>query len=183
MLSDTVGFVRDIPHHLVASFHATLEEALTADLLLHVVDASSSMADLQIQAVEKVLAQLHCPDKATILVLNKADKAADDAMLHQLQRLKADTVTLSAKSGVGVEKLVEAVKDELRKQHRIVELEVDPGDSELIRWLSAHGKIMDQTSRDDRYVMKIAMTSHRYDQLHKLRPGIAELSPAPLRCE
>jgi GTPase len=183
MLSDTVGFVRDIPHHLVASFHATLEEALTADLLLHVVDASSPVADLQIQAVEKVLAQLHCPDKATILVLNKADKADDDASLNRLRRLKADTVTLSARNGVGVDKLVEAVKDEIRKQHRIVEIEVDPADNELISWLSAHGKIMDQTSRDDRYVMKVAMTSHRHDQLHKLRPGIAELLATPLRCQ
>jgi GTP-binding protein HflX len=179
MLSDTVGFVRDIPHHLVASFHATLEEALSADLLLHVVDASSPVADLQIEAVEKVLASLKCQDKATILVLNKVDQVTDDASLHLLQRLKANTVSLSAKNGIGVDKLVEAVKDEIRRQHRVVQLEVDPADSELISWLSAHAKIMDQTSYDDRYVMKIAMTNHRYDQLHKLRPGITERLPTP----
>jgi GTP-binding protein HflX len=177
MLSDTVGFVRDIPHHLVASFHATLEEAVGADLLLHVVDASSAVADQQILAVEKVLAELGLQEKAMVQVLNKVDKVADEASLHLLQRLKGNTVSLSARNGVGVDKLVEAVKDEIRKQHRVVEFEVDPGDGELIGWLAAHGKIMDQTSRDDKYVMKIAMTNHRYEQLHRFRPGILELVP------
>ncbi len=177
MLSDTVGFVRDIPHHLVASFHATLEEAVSADLLLHVVDASSFVADHQIQAVEKVLAELGLQEKSMVLVLNKVDQVADEASLLLLQRRKANTVSLSAKNGVGVDKLVEAVKDEIRKQHRVVELEIDPGDGELIAWLAAHGKIMDQTFRDDKYVMKIAMTNHRYEQMHRLRPGILELAP------
>jgi GTPase len=172
MLSDTVGFVRDIPHHLVASFQATLEEAVTADLLLHVVDASSPMAGQQIQAVEKVLSELGMQDKPLVLVLNKVDKVTDEASLHLLQRLKANTVSLSARSGVGVDKLVEAVKDEIRKQHRVVELDVDPGDGELIGWLAAHGKIMDQTSRDDKYVMKVAMTNHRYEQLQRFRPNL-----------
>jgi len=178
MLSDTVGFVRDIPHHLVASFHATLEEAVTADLLLHVVDASSPAAERQIRAVEAVLAQLECQDKPAILVLNKVDQVGDSAWLDQLRRIKANTVSLSARSGIGVEKLVEAVKDEIRKQHRVVAFEVDPADNELIGWLSAHGKIMDQTSRDGTYVMKIAMTNHRYQQLRRLRPGILELVSA-----
>ncbi len=180
MLSDTVGFVRDIPHHLVGSFHATLEEAVTADLLLHVVDASSPAAERQIRAVETVLVQLECQDKPTILVLNKVDQVSESAALDLLRRIKANMVSLSARNGVGVDKLVEAVKDEIRRQHRVVQIEVDPADSELISWLSAHGKIMDQTSLDSRYVMKIAMTNHRYEQLHKLRPGIAELLPAAL---
>jgi GTP-binding protein HflX len=178
MLSDTVGFVRDIPHHLVASFHATLEEAVTADLLLHVVDASAPAAEWQIQAVEKVLVQLQCQDKPTILVLNKVDQVGEPGSLHVLRRIKTNSVSLSARNGVGVDKLVEAVKDEIRKRHRVVAFEVDPGDNELISWLSAHGKIMDQTSRDGRYVMKIAMTNHRYQQLHRLRPGILELVSA-----
>jgi GTP-binding protein HflX len=75
MLSDTVGFIRKLPHHLVASFHATLEEALEADLLLHVADTSSSMTEAQIDAVAEVLGEIGCADKPTLLVLNKVDAA------------------------------------------------------------------------------------------------------------
>lgn len=175
MLSDTVGFVRDIPHHLVASFHATLEEAVNADLLLHVVDASSPTAQQQIEAVEKVLAQLGCQDKSTLLVLNKMDRAADASSLHVLQHLKSNSVSVSARTGVGMEKLVEAVKDEIRKQHRVLELEIDPADGEVISWLAAHSKIMDQSHRDGKYTMKVALTAYRYEQLGRLRPGLLEV--------
>lgn len=177
MLSDTVGFVRDIPHHLVASFHATLEEALNADLLLHVVDASSPVAEQQISAVEKVLEQLGCKDKSLLLALNKIDKATDEAALHQLRHLKSNSVSVSAKSGIGVDKLVEAVKDEIRRQHRVVELEIDPSDQEVIGWLATHSKIMDQVGKDAKYVMKVALTAHRYEQLLRLRPGFAAQAP------
>ena len=74
LLSDTVGFIRDLPHHLVASFKATLEEARQARLLLHVVDASSPQAEEQIKAVNEVLKELGCDDKPTLLVLNKIDQ-------------------------------------------------------------------------------------------------------------
>ncbi len=174
MLSDTVGFVRDIPHHLVASFHATLEEAVNADLLLHVVDAASPVADQQVAAVGTVLDQLGCKDKPSLVLLNKIDHA-DPALLRLLQHVNPNTISLSARTGVGVDKLVEAVKDEIRKQHRVVEIAADPGDHELISWLSAHSKIMDQKARDGKYIVKIAMTNHRYEQLHKLRPGIGDL--------
>src|SRR4029077_6295742 len=77
LLSDTVGFIRDLPHHLVASFKATLAEARNAKLLLHVVDASSPQAEDHIRAVNEVLKELECDQKATILVLNKIDLVAD----------------------------------------------------------------------------------------------------------
>ena len=75
LLSDTVGFIRKLPHHLVASFHATLEEALEADLLLHVADASNPTTEAQIDAVADVLGQIGCADNPTLLVLNKVDAA------------------------------------------------------------------------------------------------------------
>src|SRR5947209_8444874 len=74
LLSDTVGFIRDLPHHLVASFKATLEETRQARLLLHVVDASNPQAEEHIRAVNGVLKELGCGDKATLLVLNKLDR-------------------------------------------------------------------------------------------------------------
>src|SRR5437588_6330060 len=77
LLSDTVGFIRELPHHLIASFKATLEETRQARLLLHVVDASNPQAEEQIKAVNKVLADLGCGDKPTLLVLNKVDRISD----------------------------------------------------------------------------------------------------------
>ena len=85
LLSDTVGFIRDLPHHLVASFKATLEEAHQARLLLHVVDASNPHAEVQIAAVNAVLKELDCLDKPTLMVLNKIDAAPDPSFLHVLQ--------------------------------------------------------------------------------------------------
>ena len=85
LLSDTVGFIRDLPHHLVASFKATLEEARQARLLLHVVDASNPHAEEQIMAVNKVLKELGCGDKPTLLVLNKADRVPDLSFLQVLR--------------------------------------------------------------------------------------------------
>src|SRR5262249_22720291 len=79
LLSDTVGFIRELPHHLIASFKATLEETRQARLLLHVVDASSPMAEEQIKAVFSVLKELGCADKPTLLVLNKVDRMPDQS--------------------------------------------------------------------------------------------------------
>src|SRR5438034_9141868 len=84
LLSDTVGFIRDLPHHLVASFKATLEEARQATLLLHVVDASNPHAEEQIQAVARVLKELEVHNKPTLLVLNKVDRVADTSYLDVL---------------------------------------------------------------------------------------------------
>src|SRR5205807_3769441 len=85
LLSDTVGFIRDLPHHLIASFKATLEEARQARLLLHVVDASNAHAEEQIQAVVAVLKELEVHDKPTLLVLNKVDRVPDPSFLQVLE--------------------------------------------------------------------------------------------------
>src|SRR5207247_3578679 len=86
LLSDTVGFIRDLPHHLVASFKATLEEVRQARLLLHVVDASNPHAEEQIQAVVAVLKELKIDDKPTLLVLNKVDRVPDRSFLQVLEQ-------------------------------------------------------------------------------------------------
>src|SRR5262249_52673166 len=109
LLSDTVGFIRDLPHHLIASFEATLEEARQARLLLHVVDASNPQAEDQIQAVNKVLAELGCADKPTLLVLNKIDRVRDLSYLHVLQAHHPRAVAISAATKRGLDDLRDAV--------------------------------------------------------------------------
>src|SRR6516225_4210847 len=99
LLSDTVGFIRDLPHHLIASFKATLEEARQARLLLHVVDASSETADEQIKSVNTILKELGCADKPALLVLNKVDRLADRSYLAVLIRHHPRAVAISAATG------------------------------------------------------------------------------------
>ena len=105
LLSDTVGFIRNLPHALVASFKSTLEEARQADLLLHVVDASSPEAEKQITAVKAVLAELGLEDHPTLLVLNKADKVPDRSYVDVLKAHHDESVVISAARGEGLDRL------------------------------------------------------------------------------
>ncbi len=101
LLSDTVGFIRDLPHSLIASFKATLEEARQADLLLHVADASNPNADEQIAAVYKVLEELDIREKDTILVLNQIDAIHEPGMLDMLKQKYPLAIAISARTSRG----------------------------------------------------------------------------------
>ncbi|MEM7202764.1 MAG: GTPase HflX [Planctomycetota bacterium] len=122
LLSDTVGFIRNLPHQLVASFHATLEEALNADLLFLVVDASSGEALAQFEAVQDVLQQLGADTIPRITILNKVDQAPDAAHLARLQAVDPLTVPLSAKTGLGIDQLETRLQDMLARSERRVEV-------------------------------------------------------------
>ncbi|MEK7438594.1 MAG: GTPase HflX [Pseudomonadota bacterium] len=111
VLSDTVGFIRDLPHGLVASFRATLEETIHADLLLHVVDASSSVRDAQIAAVNAVLAEIGADAIPQVLVWNKIDLTALMPGLERDEYGKICRVSLSAKTGAGLEILRTALAE------------------------------------------------------------------------
>ena len=149
-MSDTVGFIRDLPHALVASFKATLEEARQADLLLHVVDASSPEAESQIQAVKTVLAELGLENHPTLLVLNKADKVPDRSYLDVLKAHHAESVAISAARSEGLDRLESAVREALG--HRALEAEVETGvaNGRILAYLAQHAQIHDRTYDDDR---------------------------------
>lgn len=113
LLSDTVGFLQRLPHHLVASFHATLEEALSVDLIVHVIDASHPDAVTQMEAVESTLAKLTQRD-ADLLVMNKVDLLEDPVRLHLLLGDRTQPVVhLSAHTGEGIERLHAAIAERL----------------------------------------------------------------------
>ncbi|MCA8947858.1 MAG: GTPase HflX [Planctomycetes bacterium] len=113
LLTDTVGFLRKLPHQLVASFHATLEEALHADLLLVLVDASSPEAAEQLRTVDEVLEQLSAGALPRITVLNKIDMVADRAALAELWRVEPHAVPISVKTGEGEPELLATVQSHL----------------------------------------------------------------------
>jgi len=144
LLSDTVGFVRQLPHHLVASFKATLEEAVNADLLLHVVDVSSHDVFEQIESVNKVLKDIGCGDKDIRILLNKADIVADAAVLESLETIYPDAICISAKTGLNLDKLVQMVLDKYQKGEVTVILTCHPGDGKVISFLQANTNILDR---------------------------------------
>ncbi|HMW34274.1 MAG TPA: GTPase HflX, partial [bacterium] len=113
LITDTVGFIRKLPHHLVASFRSTLEEVREADILLHVVDLSSPIFMEQMEAVEKVLRELNALKDARIVVFNKVDRVSDEALITSMRHQFPNSVFISAGRRIGLDKLKQAIKDEI----------------------------------------------------------------------
>jgi GTP-binding protein HflX len=122
LLSDTVGFIRNLPHQLVASFHATLEEALNADLLLHVVDSTAADAREQMRVVVDVLGQLGAASIPRITVLNKIDALGDRGELAPLLVHEPHAVAVSALTGQGLDALEAMLQDHLARSERRIEI-------------------------------------------------------------
>lgn len=167
LLSDTVGFIRNLPHTLVASFKATLEEASQADLLLHVVDASSPEAEKQIQAVKDVLAELGLADHPTLLVLNQADRVPDRSYLDVLRAHHDDSVTISAKTGDGLDRLEQAVREALHERALDAEVETGVANGRVLAYLAQHAQIRDQTYDDDRVLLQCRIPRRCLDFLNE----------------
>jgi GTP-binding protein HflX len=145
LLSDTVGFIRNLPHALVASFKATLEEARQADLLLHVVDASNPEAEKQIQAVKAVLDELGLADHPTLLVLNKADQVPDRSYLDVLRAHHDESVVVSAARGEGLDRLEQAVREALAEQALEAEVETELANGRVLAYLAQHAQVKDRS--------------------------------------
>jgi GTP-binding protein HflX len=150
LLSDTVGFIRDLPHGLIASFKATLEEARQADLLLHVADASNPAAFDQIAAVYKVLEELDISQKDTILVLNQIDAIEEPGALEMLKQRYPSAIAISARTGAGLGKLAAAVSDALTQNFLDVDVETAVSNGRLLAALAKHGEILSRTYANDR---------------------------------
>jgi len=154
LLSDTVGFIRNLPHSLVASFKATLEEARQADLLLHVVDAASPEAEMQIRAVKAVLEELGLADHPAILVLNKADRVSDRSFLDVLSAHHRDSVTISAGQGEGLDRLEHAVREALLDRALDAEVETGVGNGRVLAYLAQHAQVSSRTYDEDKVLLQ-----------------------------
>jgi GTP-binding protein HflX len=140
LLSDTVGFIRRLPHHLVASFHATLEEARSADLLLHVVDLSSPLVREQMAAVDEVLRDVGCGGKDVLHVFNKIDQVAGAQEIEAglLQHEFSGAVSISALRKQGLEKLRAILLERARTCAAPVMLSVFAGDGKALAFIATH---------------------------------------------
>jgi GTP-binding protein HflX len=160
LLSDTVGFIRDLPHHLIASFKATLEEARQARLLLHVVDAGNEAAEEQIKAVIAVLKELGCGHKAMLLVLNKVDRLSDLSYLHVLMKHHPRSVAISAATGQGLDALRDAVIEELAADFADAEVVTGAANGRVLSYLSAHAEISHQEYEDSVVKLRCRLPRH-----------------------
>lgn len=167
LLSDTVGFIRDLPHSLVASFKSTLEETRQADLLLHVADASSPTVFNQISAVYGVLTELGIEEKDTLLVLNKIDAIHDPAVLNRVLDRYPNAIPVSARSNKGLSALIEAVGEALGREFLDLEIDVDPADGRLLAYLSAKGEVVSREYTDTVVTVRVRMPTGAMGQVHR----------------
>jgi GTP-binding protein HflX len=156
ILSDTVGFISDLPTMLVAAFRATLEEVIEADVILHVRDMSHEDSAAQSHDVEKVLGELgiETADPRLIEVWNKIDRLDGDARarLFNLAERQPETrrpIPVSALSGEGIERLVAAIETRLNEKRQTLELAIDPADGAGLSWLYRHSEVLLKGMRDD----------------------------------
>ncbi|MEM9488035.1 MAG: GTPase HflX, partial [Myxococcota bacterium] len=165
MLSDTVGFVRDLPHSLVASFRATLEEALNADLLLHVIDASHPQALRQIDTVESVLSELGAEPGKMLGVLNKVDAVSDPDDLAVLRRRLDDGVVVSAATGEGLEQLAATVAERRRQGFQRLLIRAPLGSGKLQAFARARGYIAHESYDDDAWTAELSVPRNMVEKL------------------
>jgi len=179
LLSDTVGFIRDLPHHLVASFKATLEEARQARLLLHVVDAGNPHAEEQIQSVNKVLKELGCAEKPTLLVLNKIDTVSDLSYLQVLQKHHPRSVAISAGQRQGIDDLCQAVVALLRADFARALVETAPSNGRVLAYLSAHADIEQQEYHEDKVLLRCSLPRYLFHHIEEAGVKITFLDDYP----
>jgi len=142
LLSDTVGFIRELPHRLIASFKATLEEARQADLLLHIADAGNPAVYDQISAVYSVLEEIGIEEKDALLVVNKIDLVASKSTADGILNRYPNAIPISAKDQVGFEQLAFRVSDALSRSFRDVDVETSVGNGKLMAYLANHGEVL-----------------------------------------
>lgn len=159
LLSDTVGFIRDLPHGLVASFKSTLEETRQADLLLHVADASSPTVFDQITAVYKVLKELGIDEKDMLLVLNKIDAITSPAVLNRVLHRYPNAIPVSARSNRGLTALTEAVGQALSEEFLDIHVDVAQSDGKLLAHLSATGEVLSREYHDDHITVHVRLAA------------------------
>ena len=165
-ITDTVGFIRKLPHHLVASFRATLEEAGEADVLLHVVDASHSDWEEQVEVVEEVLGELNLADRPVILVFNKMDLVADPAAFAaRIREIHPGAVLASTMRTDGVEEVKAALRERARAGRPTLRVVVPAGDGARLAAVYRAGEVLSREVTPEGVVLTVRMEGWRARQL------------------
>ena len=167
LLSDTVGFIRDLPHKLIASFKATLEEARQAALLLHVADVSNPAVLDQISSVYSVLTEIGIEEKDALLVLNKVDAAASEEMVARVMDRYPHAIPVSAAKQLGFDALSQAVATALASEFLDIEVDVDPADGRLLAYLAAKGEVISREYGETKVCVHVRMPASAMGEVHR----------------
>lgn len=157
LLSDTVGFIRNLPHRLIASFKATLEEANQADLLIHVCDGSNPAVRDQISSVYEVLKELGIEEKDTLLAINKTDVQGSDVYVQSVLNRYPNAIPISAFTSEGLDSFALAVSDALSRSFKEVDIETGVDNGRMIAYCSAHGDVLSSSYSDDKVTIHCRM--------------------------
>lgn len=160
LLTDTVGFIRKLPHHLIDAFRSTLEEAKYADIILHVVDCSNPEAYKQMHVVYETLENLGVKDKTIITAFNKIDRLEDDVILKDF---KADkTVRISAKDGTGLDLLLDTIEEILKERKILVEKVFPYTEANKIQLIRKYGQLLEEEYQEDGIYVKAYLPKDVY---------------------
>ncbi len=163
LLTDTVGFIRKLPHHLIEAFRSTLEEAKYADIILHVVDASNPQVDEQMHIVYETLQNLDVKNKPIITAFNKQDKIEEGSILRDF---KADKVVpISAKTGEGLDKLLEVIEEVLRQQKIYIEKTYSYEEAGKIQQIRKYGELLLEEYTQDGIFVKGYVPVETYEKV------------------
>ncbi|MDD7023610.1 MAG: GTPase HflX, partial [Oscillospiraceae bacterium] len=163
LLTDTVGFIRKLPHHLIDAFRSTLEEAKYADYILHVVDASNPQMDIQMHVVYETLRELGIRDKKIVTLFNKQDIRTDDSVLRDF---RADrTICLSARTKEGLEELKETLEELLREEKIYIERVYDYREAGLLSLIRKKGELLEADYEEDGIHVRAYVPPEIYDKV------------------
>jgi len=168
LLIDTVGFIRKLPHHLVASFKSTLEEASDADMLLHVIDISNPNFREQMRTVESVLAELKIDDKPILKVFNKIDKLQDSSLIAKLKNDEQPCVFISAKRGIFLSDLRDQLHLFIERFSKTMEISLPVNEAEIISRLHDLGEILSIDYQDSQAIINFKTTTINADRVQRL---------------
>lgn len=167
LLIDTVGFIRKLPHLLVAAFKSTLEEALQADILLHLVDVSHPMAEEQAATTYEVLQELNADNKPIITVLNKMDLCTNRGMINRLRILYPKSVAISALNKTGFDELQDQMLQELNRRRTVVQLRIPQSEYQKVSEVMRLGNILQQDYEENDVLLRVDLPQSLAGKLKK----------------
>jgi GTPase len=168
MIADTVGFINKIPHSLIEAFKSTLEEVMSADLLLHLVDMSSSLVDEQIQVIEEVLGEIGAGDIPTIIVPNKIDLLPEPPQHLFKNRDREEVCPISARTGAGLDELLKVIGSHLDRGKEKIQLSFSTAQGALLSLVRERGRVENEIYQDDQIHITAMVTPKLAGQLRKL---------------
>lgn len=169
LLTDTVGFIRKLPHTLVAAFRSTLEAALHDDVLLHLIDASHPLAEEHAETTRALLKELNAQEESIITVLNKIDQCPDRKMIDRLRVRYPKTVAISATEQTGFDELVQMMMRELEERRKVVKVRIPQSEYALVAVLRREGNILYEEYEENDVVLRAEVPItllHRFDEYY-----------------